>query len=277
MIDLRGLARPRLVASDLDGTLLRSDGTASPRTVEAVRAVQDAGVGWVVVTARPPRWMHTLTHVIGDHGVALCSNGGFVYDVEARAITEQHTIDHDLVLTIVQRIVSAVPSATFAVERSDGFARERDYFAGVDPVQMTWDDPADTLIGPVHSLLDVPPAKLMARSADVPPAEFLDTVTEVVDDLAPVAYSGATGLAEISAPGVTKAHILASWCGGHGVDATDVWAFGDMPNDVPMLQWAGSGFAMATGHPDAHEAAGRTCPGNDVDGVAQVLEAMLAS
>ena len=63
---------PRLIATDLDGTLLRSDGTVSARSVDALRAVADAGLETVLVTARPPRWIDDLAHVVGTRGVALC-------------------------------------------------------------------------------------------------------------------------------------------------------------------------------------------------------------
>lgn len=83
-------------------------------------------------------------------------------------------------------------------------------------------------------------------------------------------------MAEMTAPGVTKAAALADWSARRGVTSEDVWAFGDMPNDLPMLEWAGTAFGMANGHPQVRDLADRTCPANDEDGVAQVLEALLA-
>ncbi len=90
-----------------------------------------------------------------------------------------------------------------------------------------------------------------------------------------MAYSGAGGLAEISAPGVTKAAALESFCADLGVGAQDVWAFGDMPNDLPMIVWAGTSFAVANAHPDVLAAADHVCASNDEDGVAQVLEGLV--
>ncbi len=102
--------------------------------------------------------------------------------------------------------------------------------------------------------------------------QFLVAVGRVVGTRGIVSYSGADGLAEISAPGVTKAAALAAWCRRLHVAAADVWAFGDMPNDLPMLTWAGTSFAVANAHPDVLAMADHTCPSNDEDGVAQVLE-----
>ncbi len=79
------------------------------------------------------------------------------------------------------------------------------------------------------------------------------------------------GLVEISAVGVTKATALARIADELGVAAADVVAFGDMPNDLPMLRWAGTSYAMANGHPDLLAAADHVAPTNDEDGVARVL------
>src|SRR3954470_7622164 len=73
-----------LVATDLDGTLLHSDGTVTARTREVLDAVDRRGVTVVFVTGRPVRWMEPLWHHVGDHGLAICSNGGIVYDVPGR-------------------------------------------------------------------------------------------------------------------------------------------------------------------------------------------------
>lgn len=256
---------PGLVATDLDGTLLRSDGTASPRTVAAVRAIQEAGIGFVVATARPPRWLHHLTDVLGDHGIAICSNGAFLYDVHNRVVLAEQSISHDVVASIVADLRAAIPGIAFARESADGYGRE-EHYAEQHPA------PPDSPIGPVEGLAGGQPGKLLARAPHVDDDEFLERVAEVVGDRAIVSFSGGLGLAELSAAGVTKAAVLAEWCDDRGVDAAQVWAFGDMPNDLPMLAWAGRSFAVANAHPLVAEAATDRCGGNDDDGVAAVLE-----
>ena len=86
----------RLRVCDLDGTLLRSDGTVSDRTRAAMRTVGAQGVATVLVTARPPRWLHGLADVVGSHGTALCANGAFVYHVARRQVAASRTIDRAL-------------------------------------------------------------------------------------------------------------------------------------------------------------------------------------
>ena len=264
------LTRPRLVATDLDGTLLRSDGTGSERTAEALRAVQAAGIRTVLVTARPPRWLDGLAHLVGDGGVALCGNGAFVYDVRSRRVLSHHGIQSDVVRAIVADLRRELPGVTFAAERASGFALEDDYVS-LHPV------PAGALRGPIETRGGEPVGKLLARHPAMTEAEFFARIAEVIGDRGIVAYSGAGGLAEISAPGVTKAAALQSWCAGLGITAGDVWAFGDMPNDLPMIAWAGTSFAVANAHPDVVAAADHVCPANDDDGVAQTLETLLPS
>lgn len=261
----RDEAVPRLVACDLDGTLVRSDGTLSRRSVRAVASLQDKDIRFVVVTARPPRWMHGVLEVIGDDGLAICGNGAFSYDARSRRILQERTIPAEVVLEIVSRVRAVVPDAAFAVENRAGFGKEPGYLDLHTP-------PPDIRIADVAELVSPPPGKLLARSPAVGDAEFVRVVTEAVGDLAVVSFSGLGGLAEISATGVTKATVLAEWCAEWDIDAADVCAFGDMPNDIPMLTWAGMSYAVANAHPSLKAVATHGCASNDDDGVAQVLE-----
>jgi Cof subfamily protein (haloacid dehalogenase superfamily) len=259
---------PLLVASDLDGTLLRADGSVSQRTVDAIAAVQEAGIGWVVATARPPRWMDGLGEVVGRGGVAICSNGAFVYDVARGAVVAERTLHIAVTIELVEDLRVAVADIAFALECQDGFAREH---AFVDEYREGSGRRADNAL----ELVDRPVGKLLARSPSMENAIFLATVAEVVGERAVMAYSGATGLAEISAAGVTKAAVLDELCLTRRIDPRDVWAFGDMPNDLAMLGWAGTAYAVANAHPDVQAAADHVVASNDDDGVAQTLEALL--
>jgi len=260
---------PRLVATDLDGTLLHSDSTCSERTRATLAAVELAGIQVVLVTARPPRWLQDLVDLVGEHGVVLCANGAFVYDVRSRQVRDERCMAAGLVGRIADDLRNALPGIAFAVESRVGFGREW----GFRDERTT---PQDVAAAVLEELLDPPPGKVLARCDDMPAEQFHRLVKEVVGERAVVSYSGASGLAEISAPGVTKAAALAEWCAGQGIDSVDVFAFGDMPNDLPMLTWAGRSFGVANAHPDVLDMVDEVCPSNDDDGVAQVLEAVLA-
>ncbi|MHB1474691.1 MAG: HAD family hydrolase [Dermatophilaceae bacterium] len=260
---------PRLVATDLDGTLLRSDGTCSERTRASLAAVELAGIQVVLVTARPPRWLHELVDLVGEHGVVLCCNGAFVYDVRGRRILDERCMPAEVVGQIAEDLREVLPGVAFAVENRMGFGREW----GFRDERTT---PQDVTAALLEELLDPLPGKMLARCDGIPAEQFLRVVEGVVGDRAVVSYSGASGLAEISAAGVTKAAALGEWCASQGIDPADVFAFGDMPNDLPMLTWAGRSFGVANAHPDVLDMVDEVCASNDDDGVAQVLEAALA-
>jgi hydroxymethylpyrimidine pyrophosphatase-like HAD family hydrolase len=266
-----GLRRPRLVATDLDGTFLRSDGSVSERTRAVWAAADEAGIETVLVTARPPRWLHDLEHVVGPRGVAICGNGAFVYEVASRRLLETHCFDAGVVDSLVSDLRAALPSVTFAAERAVGPYLGPGF---PDPHADTLAD--DAVHGPDEGIAAEPVGKLLALAPGVPTDELLATVASVVGDRGHLHFSGAFGLAEINAPGVTKAVALERWAARLGLAAADVWAFGDMPNDLPMIEWAGVGWAVANAHPSLLVAADRTCGSNDDDGVAEVLEGLLA-
>jgi Cof subfamily protein (haloacid dehalogenase superfamily) len=261
---------PRLVATDLDGTLLRSDGTCSERTRATLAAVERAGIQVVLVTARPPRWLHDLVDLVGEHGIVLCANGAFVYDVRSRQILDEHCMAAVLVGRIAEDLRKALPGIAFATESRIGFGREHDFCD-------EYTTPGDVAAAMLEELLDPLPGKMLARCQDVPAEQFHRVVEEIVGDRAVVSYSGASGLAEISAAGVTKAAALGEWCAAQGIDAADVFAFGDMPNDLPMLLWAGRSFAVANAHSDVLNIVDEVCASNNEDGVAQVLDAALGA
>jgi len=264
-----GSGSVRLVATDLDGTLLGTGGVCSARARAALAAVEGAGIQVVFVTARPPRWLHDLADLVGEHGLALCCNGAFVYDVRNRRVLDEHCMAAEGVRRIAADLRIAVPDIVFAVESRIGFGRERGY---VDDHTTPQDASALTL----EELLVPLPGKVLARSDDLPESQFFQVVGEVVGDRAVVSSSGACGLAEISAVGVTKAAALRQWCATQGIDSADVFAFGDMPNDLPMLRWAGRSFGVANAHPDVLDMVDEVCDSNENDGVAQIIESLLA-
>jgi hypothetical protein len=257
----------RLVASDLDGTLLRSDGTVSDRTRAALAAVEGSGRTLVLVTGRPPRWMAPVVEETGHAGLALCANGAVVYDLATERVVQEHLIDPAVGGEVVAAIRAALPDVVFAVERSGarGLGREQAYALGFTPR-------GEVLVAEADELLAEPVAKLLARHPELDPDDMLARVREVVGDLVEVTHSSTSGLMEISASGVSKAVALSRLADELGVPAEEVVAFGDMPNDLPMLGWAGHAVAVANAHPEVLAAVDEVTGTNDEDGVAQVLE-----
>jgi HAD superfamily hydrolase (TIGR01484 family) len=263
------LPPPRLVATDLDGTLLRTDGTVSARTRGALAATERAGLAVIFVTARPPRWLDPLAGVVAAHGVAICANGAIVYDVARRRVLATSPLSADSVNAVAEALRTELPGTSFAGESAAGFVREPGF---VDSHPLRSGAPE----AGIEAMLDPLPGKLLARHDTLGPEEFVARASAIVGHLVEIHVSGATGLLEMSARGVTKAAALAEFCAGEGVDQRDVWAVGDMPNDLPMLAWAGTSFAVANAHREVLATAAYVCPANDDDGVAELLELALS-
>ncbi len=261
------MSLPRLVATDLDGTLLRSDGTVSPHTAAVLREVLDRGVEVAFVTARPWRWMTDLWAYVGSRGIAVVSNGALLLDVETGEPLEVRGIEREDGLPLVDAIRARVPDAAFAIEMLAGISLEPGY---LEPGHA----PPGSPRGDLTELWTAPVLKLLVRSTDTDPVTFRAEVLDAVGDRATATWT-VDGLMEISAVGVTKGAGLARLCKERGVDQRDVVAFGDMPNDLPMLAWAGTSYAVANAHPSVREAADHVAPANDDDGVASVLAGLL--
>jgi hydroxymethylpyrimidine pyrophosphatase-like HAD family hydrolase len=125
---------PAVVATDLDGTLVRSDGTISPRTRDALAAASDAGALIVIATGRPPRWLPGVADATGHRGLVICANGALVLDLETEQIIASRPLDVDVALGIAAQLRAAVPDIEFGIERVDGsFAHEPGYRPRWDP------------------------------------------------------------------------------------------------------------------------------------------------
>lgn len=263
----------RWVACDLDGTLVRRDGTVSARTVAALRACEHAGVRVAFVTGRPVRWVAPVAAVTGHRGVAVCANGAVVYDLEREQVLSTRGIDAQVAVRIARALRAAVPGGVFAVETLSGPRREPGYRPRYDVDVPEAAAPVEDLVTRADVVL-----KLLYRCEGANADEMLAAARPALAGLGePVHSNGRDCLLEVAALGVSKASTLATLVTAAGMGPPDVVAFGDMPNDVPMLDWAGIGYAMADGHPEAIAAADRVAPACVDDGVAQVLEQLLAS
>lgn len=254
------------MATDLDGTLLRSDGTIDARTRRALAAVEAAGVPVVLCTARPPRWMGPLAESTGHRGLAVCGNGSVICDLHTETVLDTFPFAVEVAREVVARLRGALPDATWAMERHGAFAREPRYVPH-------WPVPDDTIVEELDALLAEPPLQLMVRHPWLTGDELLAHARELLSDLAELSHSSnADTLLEIGAAGVSKASGLAVLCERYGVDRADVLAFGDMPNDLAMLEWAGRSVAVANAHAEVIEIADEVTASNDEAGVALVLE-----
>lgn len=253
----------RVVASDLDGTLVRTDGSISDRTRAALDAAQSAGALVIFVTGRPPRWMKPVVEATGASGLAICANGALVYDLGSGEIVREHALQSESAARLVTALREALPGVQFAVESGLAFGHEPGY-------EPSWAMP-NRRVAEVEDLIADPVSKLLVKHPERPAEDIHEEVVAIAGEEAIVTYSGNV-LLEISGAGVSKASTLAALCEEQGHGAAAVLAFGDMPNDVPMLRWAGHGVAVGNAHESVLEVADEVTASNDDDGVARVIE-----
>jgi Cof subfamily protein (haloacid dehalogenase superfamily) len=267
--------RPSLVASDVDGTLLTPLGRVSRRTADLVGRVLAAGIPFVLATGRPPRWVPDVAAAAGLTGYAVCSNGAVIYDIGADHVVSAALLTPEQLTDLAAVLDEALPGCALASERVGASAlrpAEAEFIAD-EHYLHPWDEGAQPLPGHQRvQLLGKPAVKLLVRHPKMTSDEMARAAGPLVGDSVAMTWSTNEGLLEFAAPGVTKASGLSTVAELLGVTASGVLAFGDMPNDVPMLTWAGHGVAMANAHQDALDAADEVTAANAEDGVAQVLE-----
>ena len=263
---------PKLVATDLDGTFLSPDGTVSEANRSGVLAAQSAGAYVVFVTGRPVRWLDVVQDLPGSHPTVIASNGAVLYDLGAGELLDRICLDTADALAAVDQIRGVVPDASFAFESGTRF--------GYEPSYTTWapDDGTDPAIfsGPVEEIaVGEDFVKLLVQSRSVNADDLLDRVRTTLGGRLNATHSATRdyGLVEVSARGVHKGAMLARLCERLGVAARDVAAFGDMPNDVDMLRWAGRPHLVANAHDRLHDLGYPVVPSNAESGVGQTLAA----
>lgn len=269
--------RPDLVASDVDGTLLDPTERVTDRTARVISRVLASGTPFVLVSGRPPRWIPRVAEAAGLTGYAVCANGASVYDIGADEVLHVRNLSPMRLHDVVHAVEAALPDIRVAAERTVVGRHQPEPFAIEPGFRNPWGNPNGETdspdLAPRAEVIGKPATKLLIRHPGMTSDRMAEVVETVLADMAlEVTYSSNSGLLEISESGVTKASGLEWVCAALDIDPEKVVAFGDMPNDVPMLGWAGHGVAMANAHDDLLAVADEVTAPNSEDGVAQVLE-----
>ncbi len=263
--------RPKLIATDLDGTIVQHDGTITQRTIHAFSKANELGIYIFFVTGRPPRWMNEIREVFG-FGSAICGNGAMLYDLQSRVVSEEWMISKREQIEVARRMRAAIPSISFAVETHDYYHREKGYIP-------RWDIGLDNVgVERIEDVAKSPVFKMLARCSggELTSDQMLEVALRELDGLVTVTHSNAReSLLEISALGITKGHTLSVVASRLNIDASECVSFGDNPNDFSMLQWCTRSFAMADGHPDGFKFASGIAQPCMEDGVAIIIEELL--
>jgi len=263
--------RPKLVATDLDGTFLDSSAQVSTRNAAALARLRAEGIPVVGVTGRAPRLLYTVEEYFGGEGIVVMAQGAFVVDLATGEVLRQATLPSAVALDLTAQIEAVSGPLLYAGEYptggkhvlyvEPGFAWP--YNEGVQVVVRA-DLPADG------------PALKFYLKSDVHNQDSLLTIARSVvrASVAELTHAG-LGFIELCPPGVTKATGLAVALERYGVHRRDVLVFGDMPNDLPMFGWVGRAVAVANAHPDVLAVADDLTGTNDEDGVADYLDRLL--
>lgn len=266
---------PKMIATDIDGTMIRSDGTLSPRVRQALHDAAEAGIHVVPATGRPEMVATDVIDALGLGNYWIFANGAMTRNLTTNETIRGFWMDPAIAQGLVVEMRDAFPGARFAVELEFGMA----YEAGFEKIV-----PSRPPVDPIDDILDgiIPPdgssprvQKVLVFDPDRTIDELHGAVADVLGDHGVPSYSGLRFI-EVSASLVTKAHALDALCVDLGVDVSDVAAYGDNHNDVAMLEWAGQGYAMANATDDAKEAAGQVIQNNNDDGLALSIESFLS-
>lgn len=262
----------KLIATDLDGTLLRSDETVSERTRQALAAATAAGAAHIVVTGRAVPWTRHILDALDYRGLAVCGQGGQVYHAGEHRLLTSVTLDRQLAGLALSKIEAEVGPLYLAASR-DGLEGEvlvgPGYRVQEGPLpNVLMDDPGELWAAPINKVYIQHPALDDDALAQV--------ARQVAGDLVGVTVAG-EGIVELLPLGLSKATGLSLAARRLGRTAKETLAFGDMPNDIPMFAWAARGVAMANAHDELKAVADEFTASNEDDGVAVVLERLYLS
>jgi Cof subfamily protein (haloacid dehalogenase superfamily) len=264
---------PALIACDVDGTLFDDDESITPRTRDAVLAAVDSGARFILATGRPPRWISPVVDALGFAPMAVCANGAVIYDSATDRVVSARTLPVDTLTELAELATRVLPGAGLAVERIGERAHDAatPQFVSSPGYEHAWLNPDNTEVS-IDDLLSAPAIKLLIRQAGARSADMAAALAKHVGIEGEITYSTDNGLVEIVPLGTSKATGVEELARPLGIGNDEVVAFGDMPNDIPMLLWAGLGVAMGNAHPEVLAAADEVTAPNSDDGVARVLE-----
>lgn len=268
----------RFIASDLDGSLLTSTGVVSEENLQAINKVKAEGLDLIFVTGRPTRWMDNIAAMTGHIGQVLCANGAVLYDLGTEEIVDAQIMNGDIGLLAAERLKSVDPGITFAVE----LARKSDEFLVDLNYRPRWEPKVPPRKVSVEEMFETDlVVKFLARpSSDAlhDADSFLHACDAALDGIVDVTHSDNLDvLIEMSLLGTNKGTGLERVAQSRGIPASEVAAMGDMPNDIPMIKWAGIGGAVANAHDWVKEAADIHLPTNDEHAFAYLVGYVLTN
>ena len=264
--------RPKLVAFDLDGTLLSRDKLISERNRAAVAGLVANGVKVVLCTGRPPRTAKVFAEQLGLVDLAIVYNGGAVYSFAENRTLVRFDFPGEVARRAVKKMRAEHPGVMCGLESAYGWFVDS---ARYDLTRRELTQQGAVLyetepdgVGDALNFIQNEVTKLLFWH----PGETPEMLNAALSDLPLHGTWSMPGLLEVVGPEVNKRAALKRVAADMGFAAADVAAFGDQHNDREMLAWAGFGVAMGNADESVRTLADWVAGDADEDGVAEVVE-----
>lgn len=235
--------KPALIATDLDGTFLGANAVLLQSNLAAARRAIEEDVVFVIATGRPRRWLDALAKLRDLDPLVISSNGAAVSRLASPSPALLHPIEPERALAFAAALPPEL-EVSFAVEYEYGWGREPGYPVGHF-------SEADHVASLTELLMVGPIIKVLVRTCHADTHAFSPVAITAADEILQATFSwhDVCGTVELSAPGVTKGTALARLLEEIDVDPANAVAFGDMHNDLGMLELVGRGYVMADADP----------------------------
>ena len=258
----------KLIATDIDGTMLRSDGRLADEVKDSLHRAQDAGIMVVPTTGRPKMITTDIMESSELENFWIFANGALTWHLGRAESVRSHWMDIDVTRRLIELLSEGLPNGGIAVEFADSVA----YQQGFELIVPT--KPGVAPVTDVAAAVSEPVQKILVFDSSLHVDELFDRVTEIVGSDAVPSHSGLPFI-ELAGYSVTKGLAVADLAADLGISQDEVATFGDNHNDVSMLEWSGRSYAMGNGSESAKAAAKEVIDTNDNHGLAQQVDALV--
>jgi Cof subfamily protein (haloacid dehalogenase superfamily) len=256
------------LATDLDGTLLGSDGSVPAPNIDALQRARTSGIPVFACTARSPRSTTKISKEAGLGPIAVCANGAIGYHVEYNSYLWHETLELEEVGSVIKAIRDTYPNSYFALEYGMEFYYEAGFFK--DSIFIENVD----IIESILSAKIARATKIVCRAEGITQDQLRETIFASATYEVSVSF-GSIDWVEILPQGVSKGSGALKACEYLQIEPSSLACVGDHLNDLPMFEVSGLAIAVANAHPRTLKEANLVVSSNDDAGVAEVIERML--
>ncbi len=270
-----------LIATDLDGTLLTTGSQAPhPDAIAAVHKAIAAGIPVVFATGRSPIDILPIAEMVGHRWLAVCNDGSSLVDLKTENILSTHPIPTEMLKSLIQKLRNQYEGVKFLLDRVEvGPIRQNYRIVAEKGFEAPWAwalDGARIVEDILHEIEQPGVIKLSVFiDRDGKTDDSYKEVRDFLPEVTCVRIHSEKTFIDICNKGISKASGVAEIASIIGISQADVFAVGDLFNDIELLDWAGFSFAVENAHPQVHDVADLIVPSNDNGGVASVIEAAL--